>query len=91
MSSATTKESLFFTNKGYYLQLQIQTDLENLFETLRPYLAKLEVVHKKLKRNIMAAQDCYQGPADSKQSPAPKIQIEDFVFILANIMTWQNS
>jgi len=80
------KESPFFANKGYHPWLQIQTDLENLSETLRPYLAKLETVHEELKRNIVAAQNYYQGPADSKWSPALEIQIEDFVFVLAKFI-----
>ena len=84
--SATIKESSFFANKGYYSQLQIQTDLENLSKTLRPYLAKLKIVHEELKRNIAVAQNYYQGLADSKQSPVPEIQIRDFVFILAKFI-----
>jgi len=66
MPSATTKELSFFANKGYHLQLQIQINLENLSKTSRPYLAKLETVYEELKRNIRAAQNHYQGPADSK-------------------------
>jgi len=84
--SATTKESPFFTNKGYHPRLQIQMNLENLPETSRPYLAKLETVHEELKRNITAAQNCYQGVADSKRSPALEIQIEDFIFVLAKFI-----
>jgi len=61
-------------------------DLENLPETLRPYLAKLETVHEELKRNIMAAQNHYQGPVDSKWFLALEIQIGDFVFILAKFI-----
>jgi len=53
---------------------------------LRPYLAKLETVYEKLKRNITAAQNHYQGAVDSKQSPALEIQIGDFVFILAKFI-----
>jgi len=34
----------------------------------------------------MAAQNCYQGPADSKWSPALEIQIGDFVFVLAKFI-----
>ena len=86
MLSATTKESPFFANKSYHLQLQIQTDLENLPKTSRPYLAKLETVYKELKRNIMVAQNRYQGLANSKQFPAPEIQIGDFVFVLAKLI-----
>ena len=84
--SATTKESPFFTNKSYHPRLQIQTDLEHLSETSKLYLAKLESVHEELKRNIVAAQDQYQGPADSRQSLAPKIQVGDSVFILAKFI-----
>jgi len=84
--SATMKESPFFENKSYHPRLQIQMNLENLPETLRPYLAKLETVHEELKRNITVAQNCYQDVADSKQSPAPEIQIGDFVFILAKFI-----
>jgi len=61
-------------------------DLENLPKTSRPYLVKLKIVHKELKRNIMAAQNHYQGLADSKRSPALEIQIGDFVFILAKFI-----
>jgi len=46
------KELPFFINKGYHPQLQIQTDLENLSETSRPYLVKLELVYEKLKKTL---------------------------------------
>jgi len=84
--SATTKESPFFANKSYHPRLQIQTDLEPLSENSRPYLAKLESVYEELKRNIVAAQNHYQGPSDAKRSPAPKIQVGDFVFVLAKFI-----
>jgi len=34
----------------------------------------------------MAAQNCYQGLTDSKQSPALEIQIGNFVFVLAKFI-----
>jgi len=46
---ATTGLSLFFANKGYHPQLQLQLDQQLPSEGMRPFLAELEGVHSRLK------------------------------------------
>ena len=52
----------------------------------KPYLAQLEAVYEELKKNIAEAQWYYQSSADTKHSPAPNIQLGDFVFVLAKFI-----
>ena len=85
-SLATTGKSPFFANKVYHPHLQIQTDLEQLTKTARPYVVELNLVHKELNKSITEAQNCYQGPADVRCSPAPKIQVGDLVLVLAKFI-----
>jgi len=39
-----------------------------------------------MKHAIIEAQQHYQSPADKKHSPAPKIQVGDFVFVLTKFI-----
>jgi len=44
--------SLFFANKDYYPQLQVQPDQQFPSETAKSFIAKLGKVHTKLKQTI---------------------------------------
>ena len=58
----------------------------NAWEILSFLGSHNNLVHKELKKSITEAQNCYQGPADVRCSPAPKIQVEDLVLILAKFI-----
>jgi len=64
--SATTGQSPFFSNKGYHPRFWVQTRLEPISKSSKPFLAELDDVHKELKENIAKAQVRYQLPTDAK-------------------------
>ena len=43
-------------------------------------------MHKELKENIAKAQAQYQLPTDTKQAPAPNLQVGNLVFVLAKFI-----
>jgi len=53
--SATTRQSPFFSNKGYYPWFWVQTGLKPISELWKPFLAELDNMHKELKENIAKA------------------------------------
>jgi len=50
------------------------------------FVADLRVVHDDLRKAIEDMQCCYQLSADKGRIPAPKIEVSDYVFILAKFI-----
>jgi len=84
--SSTTSMSPFFTNKGYYPNLQVWTVWELTSSAAEMFVADLEEMHAELKQAIAEAQRRYQGLADARQTTAPTFQEGDAVFILARFI-----
>ncbi|HEV7737623.1 MAG TPA: hypothetical protein VGO47_09680, partial [Chlamydiales bacterium] len=84
--SATTGISPFFANKGYSLNLSVQVERELVSADARDYVADLDELHTKLKRNITEAQKHYQVSADSRRSASPNIKISDEVYVLVKFI-----
>ena len=84
--SATTRVSLFYTNKGYHPRLQTHLLQNPLSESARLFTEKLESVHSQLKEAILAAQRCYQAPTNAQRLPPPNFQVGDQVFVLAKYL-----
>ena len=47
------------------------------------YAVDLESLHQYLREEMANAQQCYQGPADTKHSPAPDFKVGDQAYVKA--------
>ena len=73
--SSATGVSPFFANKGYHPQVVVTPELDELNDRAHNFVVNLEELHQMLQEEIIAAQDRYQKPADSKRMPAPEFEI----------------
>ena len=89
-SSFTTGIFLFFTNKGYHPWMHLQVKCVVQATGADSFVTNLKIVHKDLRIAIENAQWYYQVPVDKRCSLAPKIEIDNHVFILAKFIkfTW---
>ena len=81
--SATTHVSPFFMDKGYHLNLTLHPECDLSSAWAREYAVDLESLHEYLHEEMAAAQKRYQGPTDTKRSPAPNFKVGDQVFVKA--------
>ena len=79
--SATTDVSLFFTNKGYYLNITIYPEYDMAFSQAYDFTIDLDELQSTLKAEISTAQQHYQKSANAQHSPAPDFKVGDKVFI----------
>ena len=77
--SATARISLFFTNKGYHLNISVHPEPDLTSTCAREFAVNLDELHQELQKQISAAQHHYQLPADAKWSPAQDFKIGDKV------------
>ena len=49
-------------------------------------ITDLDELHEFLQSEMVEAQQCYQGPADKKHSPAPDFEVGDQVFLKAKYL-----
>jgi len=84
--SSTTGVFPFYANKGYHPKMQLQVKNDTWIIEADSFVTDLRLVHDNLKRAIKDAQRCYQIPADKRRTPAPKIEVGDYVFILARFI-----
>ena len=73
--SSTTGISLFFTNKGYHLNLTVHPERDLALSHAKDLVVNLDELHQELKSTIMEAQLRYQGPADARRAPAPDFTV----------------
>ena len=79
--SATTDVSLFFTNKGYYLNITIYPEYNIAFSQAYDFTIDLDELQNTLKAEISTAQQYYQKSANAQHSPAPDFKVGNKVFI----------
>jgi len=66
--------------------MQLQVKCVTQVTEANSFVTDLKIVHKDLRMAINDAQRHYQVLADKRRSPAPKIEIDDHVFILAKFI-----
>ena len=81
--SSTTGISPFFANKGYHPNLTIHPERDLASSHAKDLVVDLNELHKELKSTIAEAQLRYQGPADSRRSPAPDFIVGQQAFVKA--------
>ena len=81
--SATTGVSPFFANKGYHPNISVYPEREMTSARARDYADDLKFLHQYLHKEMANAQQCYQGPADTKHSPAPDFKVGDQAYVKA--------
>jgi hypothetical protein len=81
--SATTGISPFFANKGYNPNISVHRDLELTSARAKEFVVDLDDLHRELRSQIAEAQKRYQGPADSRRTPAPDFKVGDKVYVKA--------
>src|ERR1700735_4109274 len=81
--SATTGISPFFANKEYRLNITVHPEHDLSSARAREFAVNLDDLHQELRLQIAEAQKCYQGPADTRRTPAPDFKVRDKVFIKA--------
>ena len=81
--SSTTGISPFFANKGYHPNLTIHPERDLASSRAKDLVVDLDKLHKELKSTIAEAQLRYQGPADSRRSPAPDFIVGQQAFVKA--------
>ena len=81
--SSTTGISPFFANKGYHPNLTIHPEHDLASSHAKDLVVDLDELHKELKSTIAEAQLRYQGPADSRRSPAPDFIVGQQAFVKA--------
>ncbi len=79
--NATTGVSPFFANKGYHPSISVHPERDLVSARAREFVTDLDALHQELRKQMAAAQARYQGPADARRTPDPKINIGDQVFI----------
>ena len=79
--STTTGISPFFTNKEYHPNFSIYSDHELTSFSTKSYITDLDELHDFLRLEMLEVQKHYQGPADTKQSPAPDFKVGDQVYL----------
>jgi len=83
---STTGISLFFANKGYHSNLQVQTMHKLASIPAEKFVVDLKDIHMRLKQAIAEAQSRYQGLADTRHLKAPTFQLGNTIFILAKFV-----
>ena len=81
--SATTGVSPFFANKGYHPTLAVHPKCDLSSAWAREYAVDLESLYEYLHTEMAAAQQCYQGPTDTKRLAPPNFKVGDQVFVKA--------
>ena len=81
--NATTGVTPFFANKGYHPNLSVHPKQDLTSIHAQEYSVDLASLHQFLCDEMHLAQECYQGPADSKQIPAPTFEIGSSAFVKA--------
>ena len=71
---------------NYNTHLDIQLEQASLSGAVQNYSANLEEIHTQLKQSIADTQACYKKFTDNRQSPAPRINVGNSVYILAKFI-----
>src|ERR1700743_299860 len=82
--TSTTGVSPFFANKGYNPSVTVHPERDLTSARAREFVTDLDELHSELRRQMAAAQKRYQGPADKRRTPDPKLSIGDEVYINAD-------
>ena len=83
--SATTSVSLFFTNKGYHLNITVHPKHDIASSWARNFAVDLNELQNTLKAEIFMAQQYYQKSANARCSPTPDFKVGNKVFIKAQL------
>ena len=88
--SATTGVSLFFTNKGYHLNIIVHLERDIAFSWACNFAIDLNELQSTLKAEISVVQQYYQKSADAWCFPTPNFKVGDKVFVKAQFFqtTW---
>ena len=81
--SVTTSVSLFFTNKGYHLNITVHPEHNIASSQAHNFAIDLNKLQSTLKAEISAAQQHYQKSTDVQCSPTPDFKVGDKVFVKA--------
>ena len=81
--SATTGISPFFANKGYHPNITVHPERDLSSVRAKEFAVDLDELHQELRLQISEAQKRYQGPADTRRTPAPDFKVGDTVFVKA--------
>ena len=81
--NATTGVTPFFANKGYHPNLSVHPKQDLMSVHAQEYSVDLASLHQFLRDEMCLAQECYQGPADSRRIPAPTFEIGSSAFVKA--------
>ena len=79
--SATTGVSPFFANKGYHPNLAVHPKHNLSSARAHEYAVDLESLYEYLHTEMAAAQQCYQGSADTKHLAPPDFKVGDQVSV----------
>src|SRR5258708_10411509 len=77
----TTRNSLFFANKGYHPSLMAEPDVQVSSTGAQHFISDLDDLHAELKQSIVKAKECHQKYADKHHSQAPPLKIGNQVDI----------
>ena len=81
--SATTGVSLFFANKGYHPNISVFPEHDMTSTQARDYAIDSDSLHQFLREEMANTQKRYQGPADTRRSPALDFKVGDQVYVKA--------
>jgi len=81
--SATTGISPFFANKGYDPNITVHPERDLSSVRAKEFAVDLDELHQELRLQISEAQKHYQGPAETRRTPAPDFKVGDTVFVNA--------
>src|SRR6266850_3003560 len=82
-TNATMGVSLFFTNKGYHLEITADLQAASTSTEAEQFMTNLSELQDALKENIAKAQEHYQKNADHNRVEAPDMKLGDLVYIKA--------
>ena len=79
-TNATMGVSPFFANKGYHLEIVMDSQVSSTSMEAEQFMANLLELQEELKSNIAMAQERYQRNADHNRAEAPDLKIGDQVY-----------
>ena len=81
--SATTGVSPFFANKGCHPNISVYPECDMTSAQAHEYAVDLDSLHQYLCEEMANAQLRYQGPANTRRSPALDFKVSDQVYVKA--------
>ena len=76
--------SPIYTNKGYHPNITVYPEQKIASQCACEYVVDLDELHMELHTQMLAAQKCYQGLADTHRNPAQDFRMRQGVFVNAD-------